>query len=125
MSTSFSLCQPMRLFYPCSFCKISGRFEQILMKRASMNDHVTRPNRVNLLDESGEVRVYSIITLRCCCLYAKFRWLISHVQLSFQPLSVIVLRPQTDIRGTPGYPSAVAVFKFWGPGPFLYAGPCV
>ena len=33
------------------------------------------------------------------CLYAKFRWLISHVQLSFQPLSVNVLRRLKDSRG--------------------------
>ena len=30
------------------------------------------------------------------CLYAKFRWLISHVQLSFQPQSVKVLRRLTE-----------------------------
>ena len=30
------------------------------------------------------------------CLYVKFRWLISHVQRSFQPLSVNVLHRLTD-----------------------------
>ena len=30
------------------------------------------------------------------CLYAKFRWLIFHVQLSFQPLSVNVFRHLRD-----------------------------
>ena len=33
------------------------------------------------------------------CLYAKFHWLISHVQLSFQPLSVNVLYRLADTRG--------------------------
>ena len=33
------------------------------------------------------------------CLYAIFRWLISHVQLSFQSPSVNVRRQWTDIRG--------------------------
>jgi hypothetical protein len=32
-------------------------------------------------------------------LYAKFRWLISHVELSFQPQSVNVLRRLTDSGG--------------------------
>ena len=36
------------------------------------------------------------------CLYVKFHWLISHVQLSFQPLSVNVLHRLMDSRGGHG-----------------------
>ena len=38
------------------------------------------------------------------CLYAKFRWLISHVLLSFQPLSVNVLPHKSD-SGIPLLPN--------------------
>ena len=44
------------------------------------------------------------VTLGCLC--AIFRWLISHVQLSFQPLLVNVLRRLSDSRGD----TAVAVW---------------
>ena len=40
-------------------------------------------------------------------LYAKFHWLISHVQLSFQPLSVTVLPRVTDSLGDTAVPGRI------------------
>ena len=45
-------------------------------------------------------------------MYEKFRWLISHVQLSFQPLLVNVLIRRTNSRGDTVVPEA-EVHPIW------------
>ena len=74
-------------------------FALYFMRNISIKQNVDMWFATVIIVSTNNIRVSFNNHVTQSCLYAIFRWLISHVQLSFQSLSAHVLRRLTDIRG--------------------------